>query len=127
VRVRDGTEDGQSGGVRLRVDRAGDTYAYIEADVKAIGGQQQLAITTWDNAVWVSQGFVAGAFIEVRFLVDPGADTVHIKVNGTDAGTFSYSRRNFPGQPQAVELYQTTAISGVEFDYVHVRAGGTGS
>jgi hypothetical protein len=59
-------------------------------------------------------------FVTLRLLIDPDLDTVNVKLNGTDKGTFSYSPYPPTADPQSTTL---TAWGGsAEFDYVSVRA-----
>ena len=90
------------------------------------GANQNLTVSTFGDAVLLTHMFPAGEFIDVRILIDPGPDTVHIKLNGQDSGTFAYTRQTLSSS-YAIKLYETDHISGVRFDYVHVRVGGTGS
>jgi hypothetical protein len=131
LRLRDTLADGQSGGIRLRVDRTGDTYAYIKADInKLADGTQTLSIWTYDpggvfGAVYTGTG-LSTEFVDVRLLVDPGQNTVNVRVDGQDRGTYRYGRITAVS-PHICWLYETAPGSGVEFDHVTIRAGGTGS
>ena len=131
LRLRDFADDGGSGGVKLHVDRTGDTYAFIKAEVKLFGGQQNLAVSythpTFGVVVLVSETASPGEFFDLRLLVDPTQDTVNINIDDKDRGTFQYTRMTKGGTAHAITLYETAVISGVQFDWVRVRVGGTGS
>lgn len=60
-------------------------------------------------------------FVQVRLLIDPSLDTVNLRVNGTDCGTFAYVSISAAGQPHCALLYVEDA-SG-EFDSVSIRVG----
>ena len=65
-------------------------------------------------------------FVDVRLLVDPAADTVYVKVDGNDRGTYRYGRITLV-RPRIIGLYETDDPSGVQFDSVRIRVGGTGA
>jgi hypothetical protein len=131
VGLRDVTAEGQAGGILLRVDRTGNTYAYVIAQVSmAADGTQTLAIATYDPdlqfVILLQQAFASTDFIQLRLLIDPGQDTVNINVNGVDQGTTRYGQITSVTS-RVIALYETDAISGVQFNHVRIRVGGTGS
>ena len=82
---------------------------------------------TFGVVILVSATASPGEFFDLRLLVDPAQDTVNINIDDIDRGTFQYTRMTNGGTPHAINLYETGTISGVQFDWVRVRVGGTGS
>ncbi len=130
LRFRDFVDDGKDGGLRMRVDWTGDAHAYIKAMVELSGGQQNLSVSymhpTDGDVVLVSETAAPGEFFDLRLLVDPAQDTVNININDTDRGTFLYIRKTV-SKTHAITLLENGDPSGVQFDWVRVRVGGTGS
>ena len=61
-------------------------------------------------------------FVDVRLLIDPDLDTVNIKINDTDQGTFAYTPYAPTTDPQRATLHEWG--SDGEWDYVRIRVGG---
>ena len=64
-------------------------------------------------------------FVDVRLLIDPAADTVNLRVNGADFGTYPYSTYS-PGVTQLSRKFVSIGPSGssAEFDAIAIRVGG---
>jgi prepilin-type N-terminal cleavage/methylation domain-containing protein len=61
-------------------------------------------------------------FVDVRLLIDPDLDTVNIKINEMDQGTFAYTPYAPSTDPQCATLYEWG--SDAEWDDVRIRVGG---
>lgn len=129
LRFRDVTDDGEGGGIRLRVDRAATLHALVQAEVELdASGEQTLTILTYRGGLTPSEVLVVPRlsedFVDLRLLVDPDADTCHVLVNGEDHGTFSYERVTYLASATC-ELFETANRNGLRFDSVRIRMGGT--
>lgn len=129
IRLRDTQDEGETGGVRLRIDRTGSTYGYIRAEVDRVAdGTQTLTVRTYDPAlsyvaVVTQTGLPPDDFIDLRLMVDPDLNTVNLRINGEDKGTYGYGRITAVTD-RIIGLFETATISGVEFDHIRVRVGG---
>jgi prepilin-type N-terminal cleavage/methylation domain-containing protein len=121
--------------VRLRSTSAGDTaILWSNVDfangnfIPIIGAAALFPDGTQTAAVYA--GWPLGAplawvsglpsdFVTLRLLIDPDLDTVNIKVNGTDKGTFTYTPYPPTTDPHSTTLTQWG--SSAEFDYASVR------
>ncbi len=129
VRFRDTTSGTDGAGVWMNIDRTGTTHGAIYAHIKLeADNTQTLTVQTKPNTfsfqtLYTQTGLPSG-FVDLTLLVDPGADTVHIKINGQESGTFSYPR--YTGNND--EFIQLRRVGdGAEFDHVRIRVGGAGS
>lgn len=127
VRYRDTTNDNASGGVKLRVDRDGNTYAMIQAEINNIGNGQQLTVTTYDamlRLVTPVEVMLGHGWIDLEITVLPDQDSFRVRVDDADLGTFTYGRITATSAA-VIRLYENAEITGIQFDWVRVRVGGT--
>ena len=61
-------------------------------------------------------------FVTLRLLIDPSRDTVNVRVNGEDEGTYYYDAFVSAGDSTLATL--KTVDSAGEFDYARIRVGG---
>lgn len=99
-------------------------YAYLQ--LQADGTQTLTVYGKQDSSTAVALVTLAGlssGFVNLRLVIDPGYDTVNIKVNDANAGTFSYT----PFTQSNTDQFASILASGssAEFDSVSVRVGGT--
>jgi prepilin-type N-terminal cleavage/methylation domain-containing protein len=128
VRFQDTTTTGGGAGIWLHVDRAGATYGVIYAEIaKQIDGTQMLTVYTKADAGSATQlsrtASLAAGFVSLRLLVDPALDSVNVRVNDQDRGTFSYPRYT-DNKRRLIELYPVGNDAGAQFDWVRIRVGG---
>lgn len=131
VRLRNTIANGEAAGVKLRIDRTGDTYGYILAEVEKMpDGTQTLIVSTYDASLEygavVTETGLSDGFIDLRILVDPGQNTLNVKINSQDRGTYRYGRIT-ASTDHVIRLYETDPASGAQFDHVCIRVGGKGS
>jgi len=99
-------------------------YAYLTLQ-KA--GTQTLTVYAQRNAgtpvVLVSVAGLPADFVTLRLLIDPALDTVNVRVNGADKGTYQYFTLPATGDPRCASVFASgsTAL----FDYVRVRVAGS--
>ena len=128
ARLRDVNDEGAWGGIILRVDRTGNTYAFIRADIVKIGSTQTLSVWSYDSGgalvPMLIEPDLPDQFIDLRLLVDPVRDSFNVQVDGRDLGTFAYNRITVV-TPHVCRLYETATISGTQFDHVRIRVGGS--
>lgn len=67
-------------------------------------------------------GDLPGGERDVRLLIDPDLNTLNLKIDGTDQGTFSYTPVLATGTSQSASI-ETQEGYG-EFSYVRIRVGG---
>jgi hypothetical protein len=126
---RDTTTAGEGAAIWLPVDRSGTTYGAIWVRLNLLGNSTQtmtvdtkLDATTERRLVAVT-GLPSG-WVKLRLLVDPSLDSVNVRVNDEDRGTYPYLR--YSGDDgRAVQLYPLGGDAGAEFDYVRNRVGGS--
>ncbi|UCD28898.1 MAG: prepilin-type N-terminal cleavage/methylation domain-containing protein [Planctomycetota bacterium] len=130
VEFRDITIGGFGAGVKLYVDSSDNTCGIIYATVgREDDGTQTLCLYTKPSAGTVKKlvmvtGLSSG-FVNLRLLVDPNFNTVNIKINGEENGTYNYYRFATTNY-HAIELTPVDYDTGAEFNYVSIRVGGTG-
>jgi len=79
----------------------------------------------WDDGTplpLVSVGGLPNNFVQLRLLIDPDLDTVNVRVNGDEIGTYIYHRvvSTDDNRWATVQAWDSDAY----FDYVRVRVGG---
>ena len=132
ARFRDTAFEGEYGGLKIRVDRSGSTYAHIwvEAEMQS-DNTQTLVVKTHDAGLnfvaVVTETGLPDDYIDLRILVDPVLDTFNVQINGLDRGTCQYTRNFTPATPQVIEVFESASTSGLRFDHVRVRLGGNGT
>ncbi len=82
---------------------------------------QDLTISVGGNNV-VAMTDLSTDFVTVRILIDPDLDTVNIKVDGADQGSYAYTPYPPTSDPQRATLNHWN--SDGEWDYVRIRVGG---
>jgi prepilin-type N-terminal cleavage/methylation domain-containing protein len=126
VRFRN-TSIGGSGAVFwINADWSGSTCAPVVAflQLQADATQTLTVCRMADAATKIRMLTVPGLsseLIKLRLLIDPDLDTVNIKVDKIDHGTFAYSTIT----PSSDDRFASVFASGseAEFDYVSVRVG----
>lgn len=127
VRFR-ATGVGTAATVWVNADHGGGKCATIVATLMKQPGSQTLVVsnmTALDNpALLVNVPDLPSGTVELRLLIDPDANTVNVRVNGSSAGTYGYVRSlAYANQPYVRLL----SFNGkVVFDELKVRVGGTG-
>jgi hypothetical protein len=126
---RDTTTGGGGAAIWLPADRSGSTYGAIWVRVNLHGDNTQTLTldtkldATTDRRLVAVANLPAG-WVKLRLLVDPSLDSVNVRVNGEDRGTYAYLR--YSGDMlRAVQIYPLSGDTGVDFDYVRVRVGGS--
>ena len=128
VRFRNTTVGGNGAVFWINADWSGGTFiplfAYLQ--LQADGTQTLTVYCKQDSTTAVSLVSLAGlpsGFVNLRLVIDPGYDTVNIKVNDANAGTFTYT----PFAQSNSDRFATVQASGssAEFDSVSIRIGET--
>ena len=66
---------------------------------------------------------LGSGFVDLRLLIDPNLDTVNVKVNGVDKGTYVYNTLSPPHDDRFASI---GGVGGAaQFDRVSIRVGGT--
>jgi hypothetical protein len=130
VRFRNTTIGGDGAVFWINADWANGLFTPIFAclQLQADGKQTLTVYTKLDGSSRLSLMSVpglSGGFVSLRLLIDPGPNTVNVRINGHDYGTRTY--RIF--SPSSDQRFATIMGSGsqAEFDHVRVRVGGSGS
>jgi hypothetical protein len=128
VSFRDTTTTGGGAAVWAHIDRSSSTYGVVYTTVaKQVDGTQTLTVCTKPDAANSTQLLqltkLSTNFVNVRLLVDPALDSVNLRVNGQDKGTYSYPRYT-DNTRRLIELYPVASDAGAEFDAVRIRVGG---
>jgi len=130
VRFRSTAVSGVGAGVAVNADWDDGDCASIFARVQLqADGTQKLTVynTTGvaSRRALVTVAGLSGGFVGLRLLIDPGADTVNVAVNGLDRGTYTYTKVG--GGSAEAEGRSVSLLPGgsaAEFDFVYVRVGG---
>ncbi len=126
---RDTTLPGGGAAIRIPVDRSGSTYGAIIVRLALQSGDTQtLTIDTKPDGSTERRLFILpglpNAYVTLRLLIDPALDTMNVRVNGQDRGTYAYVR-SAGDSDRSVKLYSQGGDTGAKFDYVRVRVGGS--
>ncbi len=132
ARLRDEAPSNGAGGIKIRVDRIGNTYCYIKAEIEMQpDNTQTLIVESHDPALTlvpiVTETGLPDEYIDLRIMIDPVLDMINVQINGQDRGTFQYGRATIPATPHTIEVYETATFSFVRFDRLRVRLGGNGT
>jgi prepilin-type N-terminal cleavage/methylation domain-containing protein len=124
VRFRNTTLGGDGAVFWINADWSGSSCAPIVAalQLQADGTQKLTVYRKPDEATklaLVQASGLSSDFVTLRLLIDPGLDTVNVRVNGGDYGTFAYSTTALPSDDRFASVY--TVGSAAEFDSVSVR------
>jgi hypothetical protein len=128
VRFRCGSAEGNGAGFWINADWSSGTFAPLYAYLTLQkAGTQTLTVYAQRNAgtpvVLVSVAGLPADFVTLRLLIDPALDTVNVRVNGADKGTYQYFTLPATGDPRCASVFASgsTAL----FDYVRVRVAGS--
>ena len=120
---------GSSPGVAFRInaDRSNSNYVPLYAGLMLTGeGTQTLMVYCMpDSGTRTSLLTLPGLpadFVDLRLLIDPALDTVNVRVNGGDCGTFTYVLSPESGASRSATLLVSGAAA--QFDRVRIRVGG---
>jgi hypothetical protein len=115
---------------QINADWSGSSYAPLVAElVLQDTGHQKLTLYHYINGS--TRGQLAAfeslppGFVTFRLLIDPSLDTVNVCIDGQQQGTFIYNTIPASGDARFASLGSDE--TGVEFDYVSIRVGETGS
>jgi Tfp pilus assembly protein FimT len=128
VRFRNTTMGGNGAVFWINADWSGSNCAPIFAflQLQSDGTQTLTAYHKLDNSTPVpltSVRRLSAGFITLRLLIDPALNTVNVKVNGLDQGTYSYNVISVPNNDRYATLLPWG--SSAQFDSVSVRVGGS--
>jgi hypothetical protein len=122
--------------LRYRCTEISGSGVYFQINADYIGGDFMPIVVTLDklsDGTQTATGTVGGTdvvtlsglgadFVDVRLLIDPDLNTVNIKINEVNKGTFAYTPYPPTTEPQRATLYEWG--SDAEWDYVRIRVGG---
>jgi Tfp pilus assembly protein FimT len=128
VRFRNTTMGGNGAVLWINADWSGSNCAPIFAylQLQSDGTQTVTLYHKLDNSTPVpltSVRRLSAGFVTLRLLIDPALNTVNLKVNGLNQGTYSYSVISVPNNDRCATLLPSG--SNAEFDSVSVRVGGS--
>ncbi len=127
VRFR-ATGTGSAATVWVNADHGGGKCATIVATLTKQPGSQTLAVSNMTAlhhpALLASVPDLSPGMVELRLLIDPDANTINVRVNGADAGTYGYARSLAYASQPYIRLFSSNGK--VVFDELKVRVGGTG-
>lgn len=127
LRLRNTSTTGDPVVFGLNVDWVGSNVAplLIKLQRKADGTQTLRLYGQRDAATEVKLGAAAGLqdFVTVRLLIDPGRNSVNLRVNGSEVGTFAYYTFSAASYNHFASLLANT--TGLDVDYVRIRVGGS--
>ena len=112
----------------INADWSGGTYAPLVAKVKMQSDQTQ-TLTVYHKlndttlVALVSVPGLPDAFVNLRLLIDPGYNTVNVRVEGVNRGTFTYNTFAPTGSDHCASMYADGSYGA--FQAVRVRVGGT--
>lgn len=119
-------DSGADTSLRINADYADGRAAPLIATLHNAGATQTLTLRNRDSdsgeALLSLHGLDDG-FVELRLLIDPTRDTVHVAVNGQPVETYRYER--VPLSDPTHRVVSLISEEGSEWDRVTVRAGGT--
>ena len=121
LRWRHTGDNDSSAFVRLEVDRADGTIGSVIPAIQHNGDNTQTLTLYTQHATDGLQPLTTltglpSDMIDTRLLIDPAHNTVNIRVNGTDRGTYHYTRRSASDGNGSVAA---GAIGeGAQFDYL---------
>lgn len=126
VRFRNTTVGGNGAVFQIVADFSGGVhaplYAYLQLQsdgTQALSLYHKLGYSIWERLLIVP-GLPSG-FVTLRLVIDPGIDTVNVKVNGAERGTYVYNTF-VPAQKDPFASAQADG-SQAEFDYIRIRVG----
>ncbi len=115
--------------LRLHADWSGMSCAVLHAWIKPDGrGGQTLGVSHQTDEsteeLLTDVRCLTADFAELRLLIDPQVDLVHIRVNGIDRGTFGYARIDMSSADRFALLYPEVPGAGEVDDLsIHVAEG----
>lgn len=123
--MRHALADGGYSLLWINADVSGGWAASIAATIqRQADGTQKLTISNVVDGIWITlltAERLPQEMVDVRLLIVPSRDTVNVRVNDQEQGTFTY--RTTEEGSGVVSLQ--SAGTNAEFDYVSVRVGGT--
>lgn len=124
VRFRNTTAGGDGAQVWINADRSGGYVAPIRASLQRQADLTQTLTVYKVDALerkipLIQVPKLTTDFVSLRLLIDPTRDTVNVRVEGYDAGTFSYERKLANDNIRSVTLLTSGSTS--QFDHVSIR------
>jgi len=107
---------------RVNADYTGGNFMPIVVTLDKLSDGTQTANVKVGGADVVTVSGMSAGFVDVRLLIDPDLNTVNIKIDEIDKGTFAYTPYPPATDPQRATLYEWG--SDAEWDYVSIRVGG---
>ncbi|MHC4671438.1 MAG: type II secretion system protein [Planctomycetota bacterium] len=128
VRFRNTSIGGNGAVFWINADWSGSSFAMIYASLQLQADNTQKLIVTTRRSMAVEDILLtvpdlSTDFITLRLLIDPSLNTVNVKVDGDDKGTYNYHTFT----PFNTDRFATVRPwgSSAEFDYVSIKVGGT--
>ncbi|MEM9881348.1 MAG: prepilin-type N-terminal cleavage/methylation domain-containing protein [Planctomycetota bacterium] len=126
--VRDTVDNGDTGGVRVRFDRAGTLHAWVTVAVDLQASGQVVSVLTKDAAgitqTWATRTRPADQDVHVHLAVDPTRDTVAATIDGEVVGSFGYERLSNGGNTDTLKPFVDGTNSGVRINHLSLEVGG---
>lgn len=127
LRLRNMSTTGNPVVFSLNADWVGSSVAplLIRLQRRADGTQTLQVYGQTDAATEVKLAQAEGLqdFLSLRLLIDPGRNSVNIRVNGIEVGTFAYYTFTAASYNHFASLLANT--TGLDVDYVRIRVGGS--
>ena len=126
VRFRNTSVGGNGAVFWINADYSDGTFAPIFACLR-LGNDDTQTLTVYhefDQDTWLPLVQVSGlsdGFVTLRLLIDPQQDTVNVRVDGQDRGTFVYNTLAADNDDRFASILGWG--SDAEFDYVRIRVG----
>ena len=106
----------------INADYTGGNFMPIVVTIDKLPDGTQTAEVNVGGTEVVAVSGMGTDFVDIRLLIDPDLDTINIKLDEVDKGTFAYTPYAPGGDPQRATLHEWD--SDGEWDYVRIRVGG---
>jgi len=106
----------------INADYTGGNFMPIVVTLDKLNSTTQKLTVKIGGSNVVTVSGLSADFVDLRLLIDPDLDTVNIKINSINQGTFAYAPYAPSGDPQRATLHEWG--SDAEWDYVRIRVGG---
>lgn len=106
----------------INVDYTGGNFIPVVATPDKLANATQTATVSIGGTTVVTVPALSTDFVQIRLLIDPDLNTMNVKIDGTDRGTFGYIPYPPTTDPRRATLHEWN--SDGEWDYVRIRVGG---
>lgn len=127
ARLKTDSINGRAAGIELAADADATRAGRLWAELWASGSAGTVILRSRDSGgadVELHREDITDPVVDLRLVLIPKLDTVHLHINGAHAGTYGYERVLTGDADKGLRLQEVFPDTDIEIDHLRIRSGG---